>query len=118
MNRIALLLAAALIVSAPIVATVATDTVAAEKGKKAARAVTRDARAPTGQPSGGYDVNSDPNTAFIRALGDALSGRNQGAKSAPRAVSGKGAPAAASSAPAPRSSAPAGRSGGAEAAAE
>jgi hypothetical protein len=116
MNRITLLLATALIVSAPIVATVATDTVAAEKGKTAAKGATKDARAPGGETSGGYDFNRDPNTAFIRALasigrgGTSTSGKgtSTSGKGTPKAGSKKGAPAAAGSAPAARSGGSAG----------
>src|SRR5438067_9840756 len=117
MNRIALLLAAALIVSVPIVATVATDTLAAAKGKKAAKAVTKDTRAPKGQvsapkgqPSGGgaaYDFNNDPNTAFIRALSDALGGRGQTSRSGQGIPKAGSAPAARSAAPARGGAAPA-----------
>jgi hypothetical protein len=54
MRKIALLIAAALTVSAPLVAMSTTDTYAA--AKKASK--------------GGKEAKADPNTAFIRAVGD------------------------------------------------
>ena len=57
MRKFALLLAAAVILSAPVlVAGMSTDTYAAAKAKKAAK--------------GGKEVQTDPNGAFGRALGD------------------------------------------------
>ena len=56
MKKFALVLAAALIVSAPLVAGMSTDTYAAAKAKKAAK--------------GGKEVKTDPNGAFGQALGD------------------------------------------------
>ena len=55
MRKIALLLAGALIVSAPLVATTTTDTYAAAKAKKSAKKA---------------EPKADPNTAFIRAIND------------------------------------------------
>jgi hypothetical protein len=60
MRKFALLLAAALIVTAPLVAIGTTDThAAAAKAKKAAKS-----------DKGGKESSGDPNTAFVRALGD------------------------------------------------
>jgi len=63
MRKLALLLAAALIVSAPILASSPTETFAAAKAKKAAKG--SDAK-------GGKGGGGDPNTAFVRALSDSM----------------------------------------------
>jgi hypothetical protein len=60
MRKFALLLAASLIVTAPLVAMSTTDTYAAAKAKKAAAKGDKGAK----------DSGGDPNTAFVRALGD------------------------------------------------
>jgi hypothetical protein len=81
MRKLALLLAAALLVSAPIVATAPTDTYAAAKAKQKAK---HKAVKKTAKKGGG-----DPNTAFFRAaadLGKALweAGQPKGGKKAKR----------------------------------
>src|SRR5215212_1901853 len=62
MRKLALLLAASLIVTAPLLAMSTKDTYAAAKAKKAA--------AKGGAEKGGKGSGGDPNTAFIRAVGD------------------------------------------------
>jgi hypothetical protein len=62
MRKLALFLAASLIVTAPLLAISTNDTYAAGKAKKAAA---RGSAEKGGKGSGG-----DPNTAFIRAVGD------------------------------------------------
>ena len=93
MRKIALLLAAALMVSAPVIMTDATDTHAAAAKKEKA---TKSAKAEPAAKQGGqrpYDFNSDPNTAFIRALSDALSGKqgSSNRSAAPGGAKGKAA---------------------------
>lgn len=74
MRKFALLLAASLIVTAPLVAMSTTDTYAAAKAKKAAAKSDKG-----GKPSGG-----DPNTAFLRALSDLGSSLSQPSTGAPK----------------------------------
>src|SRR5215207_506524 len=62
MRKLALLLAASLIVTAPLLAISTHDTYAAAKAKKAA--------SKGGAEKGGKGSGGDPNTAFIRAVGD------------------------------------------------
>ena len=62
MRKFALLLAASLIVTAPLLAISTNDTYAAAKAKKAA--------GKGGAEKGGKGSGGDPNTAFIRAMGD------------------------------------------------
>jgi hypothetical protein len=67
MRKFALLLAAALIVSAPVlVAGMSTDTYAAAKAKKATKAT-----------KGGKETKADPNGAFMMALGDLFNSLGQ-----------------------------------------
>ena len=62
MRKLALLLAASLIVTAPLLAMSTNDNYAAAKAKKAA--------AKGGAEKGGKGSGGDSNTAFIRAVGD------------------------------------------------
>jgi hypothetical protein len=82
MRKLALLLAAALVVSAPLVAATSTFTYAAEKkdkkasGKKEKKAKSAKSSkgAKAGKSAKADAPKADPNTAFFRALGDQMSG--------------------------------------------
>jgi hypothetical protein len=78
MRKLALLLAASLIVTAPLLAMSTNDTYAAAKAKKAA--------AKGGAEKGGKSSGGDPNTAFLRAVGDLGTSLGQ-----PRSASDEGA---------------------------
>src|SRR4051812_6926971 len=83
MRKFALLLAASMLVAAPLAAMSSTDSHAAAKARKAA------AKSDKGAAKSG----GDPNTAFVRALGDlsaSLSQPNTGAPKAEKATKGKG----------------------------
>jgi hypothetical protein len=101
MRTIPLLLAAALIVSVPVVATVTTDTYAAtSKKNKPVRTAKVEPAAKKGGGDTEYDFNKDPNTAFLRALGDLFSGKSA-ARGGPKDGAAKGGaarPAAATAA--------------------
>jgi hypothetical protein len=60
MRKLALLLAASLIVTAPLLAMSTNDTYAAAKAKKAAK----------GSAKKGGEESGDPNSRFLRAVGD------------------------------------------------
>jgi len=116
MRRIALLVAAALIFSAPLVVNFITDAYAAtaKKAKKQATRVKTERSVTTERaPQGGerpYDFNSDPNTAFIRALSDLFSGK-QGASRTSATPGGSKGKAATKSGTAPKGGAGASRGG-------
>jgi hypothetical protein len=78
MRKLALLLAASLIVTAPLLAMSTNDTYAAAKAKKAA--------AKGGAEKGAKGSTGDPNTAFLRAVGDLGTSLGQ-----PRSASDEGA---------------------------
>jgi hypothetical protein len=90
MRKFALLLAASLIVTAPLLAMSTTDTYAAAKAKKAA--------AKGSAEKGGKGSGGDPNTAFIRAVSDLGASLGQprsasdegGAKGSKKAKAGRG----------------------------
>jgi len=91
MRKIALILAAALIVSAPLVVNFRTDSYAAtaKKAKKPSKNAKAESAVQGGERP--YDFNTDPNTAFIRALSDLFSGKQgtSGGSAAPGASKGK-----------------------------
>jgi hypothetical protein len=83
MRKLALLLAASLLVTAPLLAMSTNDTYAAAKAKKAA--------AKGGAEKGGKSSPAEANTAFIRAVGDlgASLGQPNGGREAAGAKGGK-----------------------------